>query len=100
MAGIELTVRGVPFQQQEVAVGVCATTAIWVALAAAARSVGHRSPTPNQITEAATRHILTNRAMLADGGLDLTQLLESIRANGYEPYLMKPENAFDLLPHH
>lgn len=96
LAGIELRVRGVPFQQQEVAVGVCATTAIWVALAAAARSAGHRSPTPNQITEAATRHILTNRAMPADGGLDLTQVLESIRANGYEPYLMKPENVFDL----
>lgn len=94
LAGIELKVHGVPFQQQEVAVGACASTAIWVALAAAARASGQRSPTPNQITEAATRHVLTNRAMPADGGLDLAQVLESIRANGYEPYLMKPKGAF------
>lgn len=97
LAGIELHVTGVPFQQQEVAVGVCATTAIWVALAAAARASGHKSPTPNQITEAATRHVLTNRATPADGGLDLSQVLESIRASGYEPYLIKPtEQGFSV----
>lgn len=94
LAGFELRVHGVPFQQQETAVGACATTAIWSALAAAARVSGHKSPTPNQITEAATRHLLNNRAMPADGGLELAQVLESVRASGYEPYVIKPNNKF------
>lgn len=96
LAGFELKVHGVPFQQQETAVGACATTAIWSALAAAARVTGHRSPTPNQITEAATRHLLNNRAMPADGGLELAQVLESVRASGYEPYVIKPDRNFSV----
>jgi hypothetical protein len=53
LLGLELVVDGVPFQQQEVAVGACATTAMWSALAVVSRSTGSRGPTPYQITEAA-----------------------------------------------
>lgn len=87
--GMELTVHGVPFQQQEVAVGACATTAMWSALSAASRAAGHRGPTPYQLTEAATRHILTDRHIPADGGLDLQQILSAVREAGFAPSVMK-----------
>lgn len=47
--GLELTIQGAPFQQQEVAVGACATTAIWSALAVASRAIGSRPPTPSML---------------------------------------------------
>lgn len=87
--GMELTVEGVPFQQQEVAVGACATTAMWSALSAASRAAGHRGPTPYQLTEAATRHVLTDRHIPAESGLDLQQILSAVREAGFAPSVMK-----------
>ncbi len=90
LAGFNLKIAGVPFQQQEIAVGACATTAIWSALSATARTAGRRGPTPNEITLAATRHLLNNR-VFPSSGLELAQLLDGIRSNGYEPYAVKPQ---------
>ena len=89
LGGLTLTVRGVPFQQQEVAVGACATTAIWSALAAASRMNGFRAPTPFAITEAATRHVINDRPLPAEGGLDFNQVLGGMRALGFSPYALR-----------
>jgi hypothetical protein len=97
--GLELVVHGVPFQQQEVAVGACATTAMWSALTVTSRATGHRGPTPYQVTEAATRHLLTDRHIPADGGLDLQQSLAAVRDCGFTPLVMKASDNFAAFTH-
>ncbi len=85
LAGLALSVKAVPFQQQEQAVGACATTAVWSALARVMRTDGGRAPTPFAVTEAATKHYLSDRAFPAASGLDTKQMLEAIRQFGYSP---------------
>jgi hypothetical protein len=45
-AGVDLTVRGLPFQQQDVGVSACATTALWSSLNKARdlEDLGHSTP--------------------------------------------------------
>lgn len=99
LMGLELIVNGVPFQQQEVAVGACATTAMWSALTITSRATGRRGPTPYQLTEAATRHVLTDRHIPADGGLDVQQILAAVRDCGFAPLLMKASDNFAAFTH-
>lgn len=90
LLGFELHARGLPFQQQEQAVGACATTAIWSAMSRVARADGARAPTPYAVTQAATRHYLEDRAVPAVSGLELAQLTAAVRELGYAPYVLKP----------
>jgi hypothetical protein len=99
LLGVELTIEGVPFQQQEVAVGACATTAMWSALTIASRATGRRGPTPYQVTEAATRHILNDRQIPADSGLDLQQILAAVRECGFSPLALKAADNFEAFTH-
>jgi len=55
IGNLEFDVTGLPFQQQEAAVGACATVAIWSALSRVARQEGMRAPTPAEIAEAVER---------------------------------------------
>lgn len=96
LCGLELEVSGVPFQQQETAVGACATTAIWSALAVAARNTGRRAPTPFEVTDAATKHLINDRPFPADSGLDLQQALGAVRAHGFSPHTFKPSDTPSL----
>ena len=91
IAGLRLRVRGIPFQQQEQAVGACATTAIWSTLARVMRSDGGRAPTPFAVTEAATKHFLSDRAFPASSGLEPRQILEAFRQFGYSPLYFEPK---------
>lgn len=91
LMGFELTARGLPFQQQEQAVGACATTAIWSAMSRVARVDGGRAPTPYAVTQAATRHYVQDRPLPALGGLELAQLTAAVREFGYAPYVLKPQ---------
>lgn len=91
LAGVTLQVPAVPFQQQELAVGACATTALWSALARVSRADGARAPTPLSVTRAATRFRQTDRAFPALGGLDIFQMTSAIHALGYSPHVLKPD---------
>ncbi len=89
LMGLVLHARGLPFQQQEQAVGACATTALWSAMSRVVRADGGRAPTPYAVTQAATRHYLQDRALPAVGGLELAQLTAAVRELGYSPYVLK-----------
>jgi len=89
LCGLALHITSLPFQQQDRAVGACATTAAWAALARAARASGRRAPTPFAVTSAATRHQVSDRDFPADGGLELAQLTTAIRELGFAPYTLK-----------
>lgn len=90
LCGLKLNVSGVPFQQQEQAVGACATTAVWSALAQVMRHDGGRAPTPFAVTEAATLHWVSDRVYPAASGLKDEQILEAIRQFGYAPLHFDP----------
>lgn len=84
--GLELSLQALPFQQQDRAVGACATTALWTALSRVLRNDGARSVTPFEVTQAATRYITYQRAIPAERGLTEDQINAAIRAFGYEPH--------------
>ena len=94
LMGFELCARGLPFQQQEQAVGACATTAIWSAMSRVVRADGGRAPTPYAVTQAATRHYLRDRALPAVSGLELAQLTSAVHEFRYAPYVLKPANEY------
>lgn len=81
LANLELKVDGLPFQQQDRAVGACATAALWSAVGRVSRRDGFRSPTPAEVTQAAARHILAEGRSLpaANKGLTVDQLCEAVR---------------------
>lgn len=96
LCGLRLEVCGVPFQQQEQAVGACATSALWCALAQVMRNDGGRAPTPFAVTEAATRHWVVDRVFPATSGLKNEQILEAIRQFGYAPLFFEPKQQTTL----
>lgn len=89
--GLDLAIRVLPFQQQDQAVGACATTALWVSLSRVMKADGHRAVLPKDVTEAATRHVVNGRAIPAVAGLSDEQVDSAVRAFGYEPYRFSAE---------
>jgi hypothetical protein len=86
LGNIGLEVAGIPFQQQDIGVGACATAALWAALAPVSRLDGRRAPTPAEITETAARHLAAvGRSLPARAGLTVVQLSDAIRAAGFAP---------------
>lgn len=95
LAGLSLTVEGLPFQQQDQGVGACATTALWSALAKVMRNDGQRHPTPLAITRAAIESGVQSRAFPAAAGLDLEQMASAIHRTGYQPHVFGVSNQFE-----
>ncbi|MCP3136821.1 hypothetical protein [Pyxidicoccus xibeiensis] len=96
LGGLELTIEGIPFQQQDQGVGACATTALWSSLARVVRTDGGRAPTPLAITLAATQHNHEGRVLPAEAGLELDQMCAAIRDFGYSPFVLKPAEEPEL----
>ena len=96
LAGFELVVKGLAFQQQDQGVSACATTALWSALQKVSETEHLAIPTPAQITEGASRYMLADGRALPSEGLNIQQLCEACRASGLEPLLIRsidPEQA-------
>lgn len=87
LGNLRLHVDGLAFQQQDAAVGACATAALWSALVRIARLDGMRAPTPAEISEAATRASRSpvRPVLSASTGLTVQQLCEATRAFGFTP---------------
>lgn len=83
--GLNLTVNGLAFQQQDQAVGACATTALWSALSRVCHVDGYRAPTPMAITEAAVRHLVFDGRLFPSTGLTVEQMYEALRAFEFGP---------------
>lgn len=89
LAGFELPVRGLAFQQQDQGVSACATTALWSALHRVAPMESLPVPTPAEITEAAARYFLPGGRSLPSEGLTVHQICEATRAAGLAPMLIE-----------
>lgn len=85
LATLRLRVEGLAFQQQDAAVGACATAALWSALVRVARQDGMRAPTPAEISDAALSSPRVRPLLPANTGLTVQQLCEATRAFGFTP---------------
>lgn len=95
LAGFDLRVSGLAFQQQDRGVSACATTALWSALQRVTRIEELGAMTPAAITQAASRYFLGDRRSLPSEGLTIHQICEAVRASGLAPIVVpgvSPEN--------
>jgi len=88
VAGFELEVVGLVFQQQDQGVSACATTALWSAMHNVTKAEGLTVLTPAEITEAASRYALPTGRALPSEGLTIQQICEATRAAGLQPVLI------------
>ncbi|MDB5937401.1 MAG: hypothetical protein JWQ01_4745 [Massilia sp.] len=86
LGGLTFSVHGTPFMQQDNAVGACAQASIWMALRTLRKREGDRAYDPAQITDAATRYLVTGRVRPNRQGLSSQQMIEAIRTAGYAPH--------------
>ncbi len=89
VAGLQLTVDGLAFQQQDQGVSACATTALWTSLHKVAHDERIEVPAPAQITEAASRYLLAEGRSLPSEGLNIQQICEAVRGTGLQPLVVR-----------
>ena len=87
--GLELTVCGLVFQEQDQAVSACATTALWTSLSKTKDFEDIKTPTPAEITKRATQFLLSGPAIPAIEGLALQQMCQAIQSFGLTPYVIR-----------
>jgi hypothetical protein len=94
--GVELTVRGLAFQQQDLGVSAWATTAIWSSLQKMQDFEDIASFTPAAITTLASRYSLAHgRMMPAEAGLNIDQMCQAIQGVGAAPSLIAVKDLAD-----
>lgn len=83
--GLELSVKTVPFIEQDKVVSACATSALWVALGAHTDIAPSLLPSPSAITKAATNGGSEAGRIFPTAGLSPPQILRGLRHFGLEP---------------
>lgn len=89
IAGFTLKVRGLAWQQQDSAVGACATVALWSMLHSSAFDDTHAIPTTADITRFAHRTASLGSRVFPSNGLSLHQMLEAIKEAGLAPVVLE-----------
>jgi hypothetical protein len=92
LLGLRLTVRGLPFQQQDLGVSACATTALWTSLQRARQLEQSATATPAQITIRASQFNLRFGRSMPSEGLSLDQMCQAVQSLGYSPSLHRVES--------
>lgn len=88
--GVELSVSGLAFQQQDEGVSACATTALWMSLQKFRDMEEIAAATPAQITNFAVRNVLPYGRALPQEGLSTDQMCQAIQALGGAPLMLRP----------
>ena len=93
IGNLVFSVAGLPFQQQEAAVGACATASVWSALSRVARHDGMRAPTPAEIALAVERpsHLVHRAPLAPTTGLTVDQVFDAIQSFGFTPAAVSGE---------
>ena len=79
VAGVELKIEGLAWQQQDAGVGACATIALWSALQSSAFDDFHAIPTTAEITKLANKTASLGSKTFPSRGLTHFQLYEAIK---------------------
>jgi hypothetical protein len=93
LLGLRFTVKGLPFQQQDLGVSACATTALWISLQRAAQLEHAGAATPAHITMRASQFALPFGRPMPSEGLSLDQMCQAIQSLGYSPNLHRAEGS-------
>jgi hypothetical protein len=91
LMGIPLRVQGLAFQQQDLGVSACATTALWSALHRMRDLEGGAPATPAHITMRASEFALPFGRSMPSEGLDLNQMCQAVQSFGYSPALSRAD---------
>jgi hypothetical protein len=87
--GLELSVCGLPFQQQDGGMSACASTATWASLSHFAEFEHFQAPSPAALTKfAATQITRFGRSIPQENGLTIDQICKAIEAANLAPYLI------------
>lgn len=85
LAGLELAVDSVAFQEQDTVAAACATSALWSAFHITGDRFGHEIPSPVKITQWANEQFPLATRTLPSTGLTLEQMAGPVRRLGLEP---------------
>lgn len=91
LAGVELKVHGLAWQQQDAGVGACATVALWSMLHSSAFDDRHVVPTTAEVTQTAHRAGLSAQPLFPSKGLSFGQLVAAVRDSGFAPLVVAGE---------
>ena len=91
LAGLELQVDGLAWQQQDGGVSACATIGIWSLLHSSAFDDGHAIPTTADITRSAHLNSSLGNRPFPQSGLKIEQMLEAILAHDLAPVITNPD---------
>ncbi|MBX2883044.1 MAG: hypothetical protein KTR32_24035 [Granulosicoccus sp.] len=86
VAGLTLRVNGLAWQQQDSAVGACATIGLWSMLHSSSFDNDRTAPTTAEITQAANMTAVTGSRVFPSEGLTIIQLLEAIKRYRHAPF--------------
>jgi hypothetical protein len=89
LAGVKLSVRGLAFQQQDIGVSACATTALWTALQKVRDFEDLGAATPAQITRLASQYTLPFGRSMPSEGLSIDQMCQAVQSLGVSPNLLR-----------
>jgi hypothetical protein len=97
LAGINLTVESLPFQEQDSVAAACATSALWSCFHATGRYFHHSILSPTEITKAASVSFpdgeMPNTRAFPNKGLSARQMAHAINSVGLEPQIVGATNA-------
>ena len=89
VSGVTLEVIGLAWQQQDSAVGACATIGLWTILHSSAFDDHHAIPTTADITQAAHKHASLGARIFPSTGLTVSQICEAIKEQNLSPVLFE-----------
>ncbi|MBC7161125.1 MAG: hypothetical protein H5U26_03310 [Immundisolibacter sp.] len=88
LLGQELTVTGLAWQQQDVAVAACATVGLWTMFQSSAFDENHAIPTTAEITKKANLGFSAGRRIFPSRSLTWEQISEAIKACDLSPLVI------------
>lgn len=89
VAGMQLKIRGLAWQQQDTGVGACATVGLWSMLHSSAFDDQHSIPTTAEITRAAHRTASMGSRVFPSAGLTVEQICEAIKEHSLSPIVFR-----------
>ena len=95
LAGCEFRVKGLAFQQQDVGVSACATTALWSSLQQSRLFEEIKPATPAQITSMASQYLLPYGKPIPSEGLSVEQMCQAAQSLGVPPNLIRVSHSFE-----
>jgi hypothetical protein len=93
--GINLSINSLAFQEQDTVLAACATVSLWSCFNKTRELFGSQSPTPAEITRAATQVVHHSRP-IPSHGLIAQQICNAIRQVGLEPEILSVNSKVPL----